>query len=309
MPEPPVNEAAARQTAAPQSVAPQPAAPAGTPHGANPAPDPLGPTVILPATAPAAVGLPAASPPGWFGKLPFLGDFASRRLPDSFMRAWDEWLQPGLAASRQATGEHWLELYLTFPVWRFVVPAGLIGDACWIGVLLPSVDRVGRCFPLTVCESVARSALEAAGLIGIDAHLGAVADAGVAALEASSIDAVEQTLIRLAPLASSSLSTASAAPAAAAPIPTIRPRPPTPPGLALDAWLRRSQTGAGSGAWPLDGPMAAVLATAASRFAVANLADRVLWWSPADATGAGGALLLEPYPFAGRLVGRLIGAA
>ena len=30
--------------------------------------------------------------PGWFGKLPGLGDFASRRLPDTFVAAWDRWL-------------------------------------------------------------------------------------------------------------------------------------------------------------------------------------------------------------------------
>ena len=28
--------------------------------------------------------------PGWFGKLPHLGDFASRRLPDTFVRGRDQ---------------------------------------------------------------------------------------------------------------------------------------------------------------------------------------------------------------------------
>ena len=27
--------------------------------------------------------------PGWYGKIPSLGDFASRRLPQSFVAAWD----------------------------------------------------------------------------------------------------------------------------------------------------------------------------------------------------------------------------
>ena len=38
--------------------------------------------------------------PGWFGKLPGMGDFAHRRLPEPFRSAWDRWLQqrPGAAA-------------------------------------------------------------------------------------------------------------------------------------------------------------------------------------------------------------------
>jgi type VI secretion system protein ImpM len=39
--------------------------------------------------------------PGWFGKLPSLGDFASRRLPDAFVSRWDRWLQGGLARARE----------------------------------------------------------------------------------------------------------------------------------------------------------------------------------------------------------------
>ena len=122
--------------------------------------DPFGPTVIRVSGNLVDGGTAAAAPPaqspvaGWFGKLPMLGDFASRRLPDAFIGPWDEWLQASLASSRSATGDRWLDLYLTFPVWRFALPAGLIGDRCWIGVLLPSVDRVGRCFPLTICEPV-----------------------------------------------------------------------------------------------------------------------------------------------------------
>ena len=57
--------------------------------------------------------------PGWFGKLPHLGDFASRRLPPSFVRPWDRWLQRGLASARSELGERWLDLYLVAPILRF----------------------------------------------------------------------------------------------------------------------------------------------------------------------------------------------
>ena len=93
---------------------------------------------------------PSASIPGWFGKLPSLGDFATRRLPVEFVKAWDAWLQEVLPATRDALGEGWFDSYLTMPIWRFVFLPGLVTQSGWAGVLMPSVDRVGRHFPLTV---------------------------------------------------------------------------------------------------------------------------------------------------------------
>jgi type VI secretion system protein ImpM len=91
-----------------------------------------------------------AAIPGWYGKLPSLGDFASRRLPVEFIQTWDDWLQDVLGGTRAALGDAWLESYLTMPIWRFVLVPGLVGEGGWAGVLMPSVDRVGRQFPLTV---------------------------------------------------------------------------------------------------------------------------------------------------------------
>jgi type VI secretion system protein ImpM len=85
---------------------------------------------------------------GWYGKLPALGDFATRRLPPAMVTRCDTWLSAGLAASRRELGGEWLDLYLTAPIWRFAWSAGLAGDETWVGVLMPSVDRVGRYFPL-----------------------------------------------------------------------------------------------------------------------------------------------------------------
>src|SRR5690606_10627892 len=87
--------------------------------------------------------------PGFYGKLPSRGDFVSRRLAQDFVGHWDAWLQQGLAASQAALGERWLDVYLTSPIWRFAVAPGLIAEAGYVGVLVPSVDRVGRYFPLT----------------------------------------------------------------------------------------------------------------------------------------------------------------
>jgi type VI secretion system protein ImpM len=90
--------------------------------------------------------------PGWFGKMPGAGDFASRRLPDVFVRGWDGWLQVGLVHAREALGPAWLDRYLVAPIVRFWVAPAVLGDAAWGGIVMPSVDRVGRHFPLTVAQ-------------------------------------------------------------------------------------------------------------------------------------------------------------
>lgn len=91
---------------------------------------------------------------GWHGKLPSLGDFASRRLQPDFVAFWDGWLAAGLAHLQQQSPADWLPHYLACPAWRFVLMPGLLpapfGERAWAGVLMPSVDRIGRYFPLTL---------------------------------------------------------------------------------------------------------------------------------------------------------------
>ncbi|RDI29475.1 type VI secretion system protein ImpM [Pseudacidovorax intermedius] len=88
--------------------------------------------------------------PGWFGKLPGIGDFAHRRLPADFRAAWDGWLQEGLMQLRLRHESDWRERYLEGPLWFFVLAPGVAGDAGWIGMMMPSVDGVGRYFPFTI---------------------------------------------------------------------------------------------------------------------------------------------------------------
>lgn len=87
---------------------------------------------------------------GWYGKVASLGDFTLRGLPPEFVQPWDTWLQQGMRDSRTRLGEDWIGLYLHAPVWRFALASGLCGRAAVAGVVVPSVDRVGRHFPLTV---------------------------------------------------------------------------------------------------------------------------------------------------------------
>ncbi|MFN4266659.1 MAG: type VI secretion system-associated protein TagF [Aquabacterium sp.] len=106
--------------------------------------------------------------PGWYGKVPALGDFTSRHLPESFVQRCDEWLSQGIHASRQQLGDRWLQTYLTAPVWRFAWAPGLAGPSWWMGVMMPSVDNVGRYFPLVVAQPFATPPLHGASQQAVD---------------------------------------------------------------------------------------------------------------------------------------------
>lgn len=87
---------------------------------------------------------------GFYGKLATRGDFLHRGLPSSFIDPWDSWLAGGISSSQQELGAAWLDAYLVSPLWRFAVAPGLVGPSAVTGVMMPSVDRVGRYFPLTI---------------------------------------------------------------------------------------------------------------------------------------------------------------
>ncbi|MGF1527986.1 MAG: type VI secretion system-associated protein TagF [Candidatus Competibacterales bacterium] len=88
---------------------------------------------------------------GFYGKLPSRGDFVARGLPRDFTNAFDAWLQEALTHSRRQLGdERWTELFQNAPLWRFALSPRLCGRHSVVGVMMPSVDRVGRRFPLVI---------------------------------------------------------------------------------------------------------------------------------------------------------------
>ena len=110
-----------------------------------------------------ALAFPSASAlPGWFGKLPGMGDFAHRRLPESFRSVWDQWLQRGLARLRDRHDD-WTSHYLEAPIWCFALGPQVAGEGAWIGVMMPSVDGVGRYFPITLAVEFDASVGETLG--------------------------------------------------------------------------------------------------------------------------------------------------
>jgi type VI secretion system protein ImpM len=92
--------------------------------------------------------------PGFYGKILSHGDFVSRHLPHYFIDAWDQWLQASIRRGEELLSAEWLDCYLRAPIWRFALGPGVIGETPWFGVLMPSVDKVGRHFPFTIAMAV-----------------------------------------------------------------------------------------------------------------------------------------------------------
>lgn len=137
---------------------------------------------------------------GFYGKLPSHGDFLRRRVSGDFLGVWDPWLQGGIHHSRQRLGEGWLQAYLTSPIWRFVLAPGVCGAAPCAGILMPSVDAVGRYFPLTVVCTLP----ETTQLLDLPVHqdpwfaeLEELALGALAAEDGSRVEAFDQALLAL----------------------------------------------------------------------------------------------------------------
>ncbi len=90
--------------------------------------------------------------PGFFGKLPSMGDFVTRRLPASFVARWDRWISRYLV-TRFSQGP--ME---KVPTLRFLWGGETFG--AMTGVILASADRAGRRFPLTIAAALPLATIE-----------------------------------------------------------------------------------------------------------------------------------------------------
>lgn len=118
------------------------------------------------AAATALEAMPRPDGAWLFGKIPAHGDFIARGLSPAMQTALDDWLSAGLAAARDRYAD-FEERYRLAAPWHFV---DVDADGAWSGgALCPSVDAVGRRFPILVAapaehaaeaEGVARAALE-----------------------------------------------------------------------------------------------------------------------------------------------------
>lgn len=149
------------------------------------------------------------APPGWFGKLSCLGDFASRRLPPEWVQACDRWLSECVATSQRQLGDQWLRAYLDAPAWRFAWAPQVVDAQWWFGVLMPSCDKVGRYFPLVIAHSRAAPPVDRYALDHLDLWWSQAAQAAVQTLdEDAEVERFETALDDLPPWPSAHVSLA-----------------------------------------------------------------------------------------------------
>jgi type VI secretion system protein ImpM len=205
--------------------------------------------------------------PGWYGKLPSLGDFASRRLTQQFVATWDTWLQHAMTASRASLGPSWLEVYMNSPIWRFVLLPGVIGDTLWGGIMMPSVDKVGRHFPLTIAVAIADRPGCMAALMGARDWYGDLEETALATLSIDfSVQQFEEHLVSM-PFPEVTAAAANNARVAA-----------------LAAWWQ-SPSGLFEMPTPAGCDMQQLMQAAATQLFQSAGAGKTLWWREADTSG------------------------
>ena len=160
---------------------------------------------------------------GLFGKLPSKRDFVAVNAPRRFLNVWENWVQAGLASSREQLGTGWREAYLSAPIWRFWLGAE-IGGAATVGALMASVDGIGRYFPLTVFAAAPDGMIiDPPTIDPMDEWFGSIETSMLGVLDTTDPDSPAAFAERL-------------------PAPAARPRPETPapplhPAKGMAVWL------------------------------------------------------------------------
>jgi len=133
--------------------------------------------------------------PGFFGKLRTHGDFVARRMAPSLHLNLDDWLQRALTRSRQDMGAGWLPAWLNGPLWRFVLAPGVGAAQACAGVMMPSLDRVDRAFPLVLALELEATPPLATCIGAYAAWYAALEDLALSSLERDfSLDAFDAAL-------------------------------------------------------------------------------------------------------------------
>lgn len=129
---------------------------------------------------------------GFFGKMPVIGDFVQRNLNTALSTALDNWLQQGMFELQQQDPA-FQEQYLAAPISFFILPARIWADHPVAGFILPSVDRVGRLFPLVFLRPL--RTLEATPLTALSRELETASNLAITALQQQrGVDELEQLM-------------------------------------------------------------------------------------------------------------------
>lgn len=91
----------------------------------------------------------------WYGKIPAMGDFVRRRMPDSVLQPWERWFSSGVSQIRSPLRPAVPNMPVT-PVHAWGFLRSLPQGGVQAGAVMPSQDRVGREY--LVCALVSLSA-------------------------------------------------------------------------------------------------------------------------------------------------------
>jgi type VI secretion system protein ImpM len=104
---------------------------------------------------------------GFLGKLPTVGDFVARNLPDPIVEAWMDLTDAAFALGARRDGADWYEsCQEARPLCFALAPGALVagelapstlGEDGWFGLLRPSLDSFGRSYPFTVMSPLPRA--------------------------------------------------------------------------------------------------------------------------------------------------------
>lgn len=215
---------------------------------------------------------------GLYGKLPAKRDFVAIGTSREFLSAWEPWMQAGLSASRMALGEAWRSTFLKAPIWRFWLGGEMCGSPV-LGAFMPSVDGVGRYFPLTLfAQAEPGERLPPPEVEPCDAWLAGAEDLLLSALSEGDFDRLSAGVVRMP-----------------------GPPPAMPPALPGDAIRTRSEALVG-------GPDIADTLAAFRLFDATRVHAAMTYWWTLGGEGYGERVLAsrrmpDPYLFAGMLHG------
>jgi type VI secretion system protein ImpM len=230
---------------------------------------------------------------GFYGKLPSHGDFLARRVPDAFVGSWDQWLQEGMTATRLRLGAEWLNVYLTSPIWRFVCAAGACGPEMVAGILVPSVDKVGRYFPLTIVTALRTVPNPVFAADALSPFFDAAERLAVNTLELDAVDLAQFD-------------------AAVAALGQLAARVYEPTRIVLDRGAARVLTESSAQAWCLPIASPAELSASVLQLAAHRLAEMysplVLWWTAGSQLVTPSCLVTRGLPAAEQFVALLHGS-
>ncbi len=87
---------------------------------------------------------------GFFGKLPGAGDFVVRSFERPLVASLTAWADTLVQHLRRGAGEEWAPVFDRLQPVAWVAAEGVCGPTAFAGLMRPSMDRVGRRYPLVV---------------------------------------------------------------------------------------------------------------------------------------------------------------